>query len=136
MNSMAHGRTGLTADRFAAAPVRPVRSLGIIAAFFGVAALAGWYSNPLPRSDTMDPVELAQRCRDWDAAALAAMERRANGPEVGKQVYLRMAMTWLAEGRRSCELGSDLRAERFYRRIVGRVVTQSPAGTTQAAAGR
>jgi hypothetical protein len=136
MNSMAHGPTGLAADRFAAAPVRPIRSLGIIAAFFGVAALAGWYSDPLTRSDTMDPVELAQRCKEWDAAALAAMERRVNGPEVGKQVYLRAAMMWLAEGRRSCEFGSDARAERFYQRIVGRAATQSSARPTQAAVGR
>jgi hypothetical protein len=40
---------------------------------------------------------------------------------------------WLAEGRRSCEFGSDARAERFYRRIVGRAVTKS---TPAQAAGR
>jgi hypothetical protein len=75
-------------------------------------------------------VELAQRCREWDTAALKAMERRANGEEVGKQVYLRAAMMWLAEGRRSCEFGSDVRAERFYRRIVGRAVTTATPAQT------
>jgi hypothetical protein len=112
--------------------MRPLRNLGVVAAFFGVALFAGWFAVPVNRSDTMDPAELAQRCRGWDAAALAAMERRSEGPEIGKQVYIRSAMTSLAEARRSCELGSDVRAERFYRRIVGRAAT----GAVQAAAGR
>lgn len=136
MNSMAHARTGIPSDRFAAAPMRAVRSLAIIGAFFGVALLAGSFAVPLNRSDSMDPVEIAQRCKDWDAAALTAMERRAEGPEIGKQVYLRTAMTWLAEGRRSCEFGSDARAERFYRRIIGRAATQPTLTPAQATATR
>lgn len=136
MNTIAHSRTGVASDRFDSNPMRAARSLGTVALFFGVALLAGWFAVPLNRTAALDPAELTRRCAAWDAAALAAMDRRAEGPEIGRQVYLRSSMMWLAEARRSCDLGSDARAERFYERIVGRSVIKAAGAPVQAGAGR
>jgi hypothetical protein len=83
-------------------------------------ALALWpLASPQKRVSLADPVAIAAKCADWDRSAEAAIAARLSSPEVvGKQVYARTASMWLAEARRSCTAGSDIRAERFYTRII------------------
>jgi hypothetical protein len=83
-------------------------------------ALALWpLASPLKRATLADPVAIAAKCADWDRDAQTAIAARLSSPEVvGRQVFARSASMWLAEARRSCTAGSDVRAERFYTRII------------------
>ena len=88
------------------------------AAFFTSAIFLMWLASPPEHS--MDMSAVAENCARWDATAVTAMTRRLADPsEVGKQVYARSANMWIAEARRYCANGSDARAERYFRRIIG-----------------
>ncbi|MFC5067929.1 hypothetical protein [Flaviflagellibacter deserti] len=77
-----------------------------------------------PTTAALDPGSTAQACVEWENASLDALNKRMDGPEVGREAFERSANRWLAEARRNCSSGSPARAARSYQKIIATAKTE------------